>query len=155
MALPPLTKREQVRESTFSTVWSEQLNDAFKNIAPYYDRGNQVASLGCWNWFLRTFMSMIELQPNQRVLDVCAGTNAIGIALLKREPSLEIHAIDRSIDMQEVGRQRAERLGFKINSVIADVHELPVGMKPTSMCIAYLFRITTLMWSPCSLLLAI
>lgn len=40
-------KREQIRESAFSTVWSEQLNDAFKNIAPYYDRGNQVASLGC------------------------------------------------------------------------------------------------------------
>ena len=125
MALPPLTKREQVRESAFSLVWSEQLNDAFKNIAPYYDRGNQVASLGCWNWFLRTFMSMIELQPNQRVLDVCAGTNAIGIALLKREPTLEINAIDRSVDMQEVGRQRAELLGFKINSTIADVHSLP------------------------------
>ncbi len=125
MALPPLTKREQVRESAFSEVWSEQLNDAFKNIAPYYDRGNQVASLGCWGWFLRCFMSMIELQPKQRVLDVCAGTNAIGIALLKREPTLEIFAIDRSTDMQEVGRQRAEQLGFHINSVIADVHTLP------------------------------
>ena len=68
---------------------------------------------------------MIELQPNQRVLDVCAGTNAIGIALLKREPTLEIHAIDRSTAMQEVGRQRAEHLGFHINSVIADVHTLP------------------------------
>ncbi|MGR8998266.1 MAG: class I SAM-dependent methyltransferase [Gammaproteobacteria bacterium] len=125
MALPPLAKREQVRESAFSTVWSQQLNDAFKNIAPYYDRGNQVASLGCWNWFLHCFMAMIELQPGQRVLDVCAGTNAIGIALLKREPTLEIHAIDRSTAMQEVGRQRAERLGFQIHSVIADVHTLP------------------------------
>jgi demethylmenaquinone methyltransferase / 2-methoxy-6-polyprenyl-1,4-benzoquinol methylase len=99
MALPRLAKREQVRESTFSTVWSEQLNDAFKNIAPYYDRGNQVASLGCWNWFLRTFMSMIELQPEQLVLDVRAGTNAVGIALLKRDPTLEIYANDRSTDM--------------------------------------------------------
>jgi len=125
MSLPPLTKREQVRESAFSTVWSQQLNDAFKNIAPYYDRGNQVASLGCWNWFLSCFMSLFELQPKQKVLDVCAGTNAIGIALLKREPTLEIHAIDRSTDMQEVGRQRAERLGFTINSVISDVHALP------------------------------
>ena len=125
MALPPLTEREQVRELSFSTVWTQQLNDAFINIAPYYDRGNQVASLGCWNWFLSRFMSMIELHPGQRVLDVCAGTNAIGIALLKREPSLEVHAIDRSIAMQEVGRQRAESRGFHIHSVIADVHTLP------------------------------
>lgn len=125
MALPPLTEREQVRESAFNGVWTQQLNEAFKDIAPYYDRANQVASLGCWNWFLHCFMSMIELQPKQRVLDVCAGTNAIGIALLKREPTLEVHAIDRSAEMQEVGRQRAEQLGFHIQSVISDVHTLP------------------------------
>ncbi len=106
-------------------VWSEQLNEAFKNIAPYYDRGNMVASLGAWNWFLNQFMSMIKLSPKQQVLDVCAGTNAMGIALLKREPTLEITAIDRSTDMQNVGKQRAERLGFYIDSIIADVHTLP------------------------------
>jgi demethylmenaquinone methyltransferase/2-methoxy-6-polyprenyl-1,4-benzoquinol methylase len=125
MNVPPITQREQIRESAFNRVWAEQLNDAFINIAPYYDLGNQVASLGCWNWFLHCFMSMIELQPEQRVLDVCAGTNAIGIALLKREPTLEVNAIDRSTAMQEVGRQRAEKLGFTINSTIADVHSLP------------------------------
>lgn len=114
-----------MRELAFSTVWTQQLNEAFKDIAPYYDRGNQVASLGTWNWFLYCFMSMFELQPNQKVLDVCAGTNAIGIALLKKEPTLEINAIDRSTAMQEVGRQRAENLGFHINSVIGDVHSLP------------------------------
>lgn len=125
MVLPSLSEREYVRESSFSAVWEEELDDAFKDIAYYYDRGNQIASLGCWNWFLRRFMSLIELQPSQRVLDVCAGTNAVGIALLKREPTLEIHAIDRSKAMQKVGRQRAERLGFNIHSVIADVHTLP------------------------------
>ena len=125
MALPPLTEREQIRESAFSLVWSEQLNEAFKDIAPYYDRGNMVASLGSWNWFLAQFMSMIELSPKQRVLDVCAGTNAMGIALLKREPTLEITAIDRSTDMQNVGKQRAESLGFHIDSIINDVHTLP------------------------------
>lgn len=125
MALPPTTEREILREQAFSTVWNQQLNEAFKDIAPYYDRGNQVASLGTWNWFLHCFMSLFQLKENQRVLDVCAGTNAIGIALLKREPTLKITAIDRSTDMQEVGQQRAEALGFHINSVIGDVHSLP------------------------------
>lgn len=125
MSIPPLTDREQFRELAFSKVWTEQLNEAFKDIAPYYDRGNQVASLGAWNWFLHCFMSLFELKPHQKVLDVCAGTNAIGIALLKREPTLEINAIDRSADMQEVGRQRAEKLGFHIESTIDDVHSLP------------------------------
>ncbi len=125
MSLSPITDREEQRELAFSTVWNQQLNEAFKDIAPYYDRGNQVASLGTWNWFLYCFMSLFELQPNQKVLDVCAGTNAIGIALLKREPTLDITAIDRSADMQAVGKERAKKLGFHIDSLISDVHALP------------------------------
>ncbi|MBI3056597.1 MAG: class I SAM-dependent methyltransferase [Betaproteobacteria bacterium] len=125
MPPPPLSMREHVREQRFNTVWTQQLNTVFADVAPYYDRANTVASLGLWNWFLESFMSTIDLRPGQRALDVCAGTNAIGIALLKREPSLEVHAIDRSAEMQEVGRQRAGALGFRIHSVIGDVHALP------------------------------
>lgn len=125
MTPPPVATRELVREERFNTIWTQELNQVFADVAPYYDRANHVASLGLWNWFLSSFMSTIELRPNQRALDVCAGTNAIGIALLRREPSLEVHAIDRSVEMQEVGRQRAEARGFHIHSVIGDVHELP------------------------------
>lgn len=122
---PPVALREQAREQQFSSVWKRDLNDVFADVAPYYDRANYVASLGLWNWFLNSFMSIVEVHPDQRVLDVCAGTNAIGIALLKREPSLEVHAMDRSAAMQEVGQQRAQARGLRIRSVIGDVHELP------------------------------
>ena len=125
MPPPSLNLRETVREQRFETIWTQELNGVFADVAPYYDRANYVASLGLWNWFLNSFMSTIDLRPGQRTLDVCAGTNAIGIALLKREPSLEVHAIDRSAEMQEVGRQRAGALGFRIHSVIGDVHALP------------------------------
>jgi demethylmenaquinone methyltransferase/2-methoxy-6-polyprenyl-1,4-benzoquinol methylase len=72
-------------------------------------------------------MSIIDLKPGQRVLDVCAGTNAVGIALLKREPSLEVCAMDRSAAMQACGRERAAARGLHIDSVIGvgDVHVLP------------------------------
>jgi demethylmenaquinone methyltransferase/2-methoxy-6-polyprenyl-1,4-benzoquinol methylase len=117
--------REQIREKELGTVWTNELNDVFANIAPNYDVANYVASFGLWGWFRRSFMKTIEVHPNERVLDVCAGTNAIGIALLQREPTLEMHAIDRSAEMQEVGKQNAETLGFHIQSVISDVHTLP------------------------------
>jgi demethylmenaquinone methyltransferase / 2-methoxy-6-polyprenyl-1,4-benzoquinol methylase len=65
------------------------------------------------------------VQGGQKVLDVCAGTNAVGIALLRRQPDLEVCAIDRSPAMQEVGRQRAARLGLHIESTIGDAHRLP------------------------------
>ena len=125
MAPPPLASREAIREQRFSDVWSNELNDAFADIAPYYDRGNEIAALGLWGSFLRRFMRTVDIRPNQKVLDVCGGTNAVGIALLKREPTLDVHAIDRSAEMQTVGQQRAAAFGFHIKSTIGDVHTLP------------------------------
>jgi len=122
---PPVATREIAREERFNIVWTQELNDVFTDVAPYYDRANYIASLGLWGYFLRQFMATVDIRPGEKMLDVCAGTNAIGIALLKREPTLEVHAIDRSAAMQEVGRQRAEALGFHIRSVIDDAHTLP------------------------------
>ncbi|MEX2241351.1 MAG: class I SAM-dependent methyltransferase [Burkholderiales bacterium] len=125
MNSPPVTTREIAREVRFNTVWTQELNDVFADVAPYYDRANYIASLGLWGWFLRQFMATVDIKPGERVLDVCAGTNAVGIALLEREPTLEVHAIDRSAAMQEVGRRSAEAKGFRIRSLIDDVHTLP------------------------------
>ena len=114
-----------MRQQRFGKVWSQDLNGIFADVAPYYDRANLVASFGLWNRILGSFMSTITLRPGMRTLDVCAGTNAVGIALLKREPTLEVHAMDRSAAMQDVGRQRAQARGFHIDSTIGDVHVLP------------------------------
>ena len=122
---PPVATREIAREERFNVVWTQELNDVFADVAPYYDRANYIASLGLWGWFLRKFMDTVDIRPGERVLDVCAGTTAIGIALREREPTLEVHAIDRSAAMQEVGRRAAESRGLRIQSVIDDVHTLP------------------------------
>ncbi len=125
MAPPPLASREAAREERFGNVWSNELNDAFADIARYYDRANEIAALGLWSSFLKRFMRTVDIKPQQKVLDVCAGTNAIGIALLKREPTLDVHAMDRSAEMQTVGQQNATALGLHIKSTIGDVHILP------------------------------
>jgi len=125
MTPPPIATREIASEERFSEIWTQQLDTVFADVAPYYDRANNVASLGLWNWFLRRFMATVPVRAQERVLDVCAGTNAVGIALLSREPSLDVHAMDRSAEMQAVGQERARARGFHIGSTIGDVHELP------------------------------
>jgi demethylmenaquinone methyltransferase/2-methoxy-6-polyprenyl-1,4-benzoquinol methylase len=125
MTPPPLATRELVREARFAPVWSEELNKVFADVAPYYDRANDIATLGLCDSIRRGFMATIRVMPHMRVLDVCAGTNANGIALLEREPTLEVHAIDRSEAMQDVGRERARARGLEIRSHIGDVHTLP------------------------------
>ncbi len=121
----PFSIREDHREQQFKQVWVQELDDVFSDVASYYDRANYVASLGLWNWFRDRFVSSIEVKSGHKVLDVCAGTNAIGIALLRKEPNLQVHAIDRSKAMQAVGREAAHKLGMQIDSTIGDVHTLP------------------------------
>lgn len=121
----PFSTREDYREQQFKQVWVEDLDDVFADVASYYDRANYVASLGLWGWFRNRFISNIDVQSGQKVLDVCAGTNAIGIALLKKQPHLQIHAMDRSKAMQAVGQESARKLGMHIDSTIGDVHTLP------------------------------
>jgi len=116
---------EQAREQAFDLIWSQEINEVFSDVARYYDRANVFATLGLLNHLRDRFLATIDLQPQQRVLDVCAGTNVIGIGLLKRQPTLDVFAVDRSAAMQEVGRDSARRQGFEIKSTICDVHELP------------------------------
>jgi demethylmenaquinone methyltransferase / 2-methoxy-6-polyprenyl-1,4-benzoquinol methylase len=118
-------EREEVREEQFNHVWTEELDDVFADVAKYYDRANHVASLGLWNWLRKSFLATIELQSGQKVLDVCAGTNAIGIALLQKQADLDVKAIDRSVAMQQVGQKMAKQQGLQIESTIGDVHSLP------------------------------
>ncbi len=118
-------KNESDRASSFSGIWNTELDKVFEDVAEYYDRANVVASLGLLGVWLRRFMATIDVKPGDRCLDVCAGTNVMGIALLKKQRRLDVQAIDRSPDMQRVGAERAAKLGFSIKSDIGDVHTLP------------------------------
>lgn len=131
--------KENDREKAFKEIWSNELNAVFSDVARYYDRANIFASLGLLNRLRDRFISSIDIQPHHKVLDVCAGTNVIGISLLKRQPGIDVYAVDRSIAMQEVGRNRARHHGFRIKALICDVHRLPF---PDNY-----FDVVTLQWA--------
>jgi len=131
--------REIIRKQEFENIWAHKLDDVFADVAAYYDRVNIFASLGFLNSWRKRFVATIDTSPNQKVLDVCAGTNVVGMALLSREPSLDVQAIDKSAAMQEVGQRFAQQKGFTIKSTIGDVHRLPF---PDNH-----FDIVTLQWA--------
>lgn len=118
-------QREEHRRSLFSNVWSHLVPKVFMDVPRYYRPGNIVASLGLWELWVWQFVRTIQLRPEYQALDVCAGTNDVGIRLLKKEPGISVTAIDRSAEMQAEGLRRADKRGLKIASVIHDVHTLP------------------------------
>jgi demethylmenaquinone methyltransferase/2-methoxy-6-polyprenyl-1,4-benzoquinol methylase len=136
---PDFSSRERERRYEFSVIWKDRLDAAFAEIAPYYDFANNLASLSLCNWWRRRFVSFIEVAPGDSVLDVCAGTNGVGIGLLRRQSDLRVFALDRSAAMQEVGGANARSLGFHIESIINDAHKLPF---PDSH-----FDVVTLQWA--------
>jgi demethylmenaquinone methyltransferase/2-methoxy-6-polyprenyl-1,4-benzoquinol methylase len=117
--------KESERKKTFESVWDNDLNAVFSDVANYYDRANIFASLGFLNRLRHSFISIMDIKPNYKVLDVCAGTNAVGIDLFKKEPMLDVYAVDKSVAMQKVGRGLAQRHGFHIKSLLCDAHHLP------------------------------
>jgi demethylmenaquinone methyltransferase / 2-methoxy-6-polyprenyl-1,4-benzoquinol methylase len=125
MAISIYSERETARLRAFESIWKHELDAVFEDVAPYYDRANVFATLGGLDWLRSRFLATVDVGPNDRILDVCAGTNVIGIDLLKREPTLRVSAIDKSAAMQETGRRTASALELKIDSHIGDVHRLP------------------------------
>lgn len=117
--------KEEVRRKAFDAIWEHQINAVFADVATTYDRANDYASLGLLKGLRRRFIDAIDVEPDQRVLDVCAGTNVIGINLLRKQPALDVYAVDRSDAMQQVGKDRASEQGFEIKGHICDVHQLP------------------------------
>lgn len=118
-------QRERHRFSLFAQTWSQCVPKVFEDVPRYYRPGNIVASLGLWELWVWQFVNTVSLRPHYRVLDVCAGTNSVGIRLLKRQRNISVTAIDRSKEMQEQGNRDAAKAGLHIDSVIHDVHELP------------------------------
>ncbi len=116
---------ERRRQNAFASIWREDLDTVFVDVAEYYDKANTYASLGLLPKWQRRFIDGMILKPGDKVLDVCAGQNIVGIAMLKKQPGLDIHAADQSVSMQEEGKKVAESEGYSIDSHICDVHELP------------------------------
>ncbi len=119
------SNREFHRHATFEKIWNGKLRTAFAEIAPYYERASNVASLGLCNSWRRRFITSIDIRPGQRVLDVCAGTNAVGVELFRKQKEIRVCAIEKNPAMQKVGRSVANNLGFRIESVIGDANRLP------------------------------
>jgi demethylmenaquinone methyltransferase/2-methoxy-6-polyprenyl-1,4-benzoquinol methylase len=132
-------KKEDARSRAFESIWSNEIDAVFADVASYYDRANVFATLGLLPRLRRNFISTIEVSPGDKVLDVCAGTNVVGIDLLRREPTLDVHALDRSRAMQEVGGNVARDHGLHVKSYIGDVHHLPFP--------DHCFDVVTLQWA--------
>lgn len=77
----------------------------FDRIAPTYDRLNHLLSAGidkAW----RTELARELPDPLDRVLDLCAGTLDLGVAVRKEHPQARVVAADFAVEMLQRGRHK-------------------------------------------------
>jgi demethylmenaquinone methyltransferase/2-methoxy-6-polyprenyl-1,4-benzoquinol methylase len=103
-----------------------QVESMFDNIAPKYDRLNQILSLGIHrSWRKKAVDELVKLNPKS-ILDLATGTGDFAIASLRANPD-KINGADISEGMMEFGRKKVSNLGIdkKISFIKADAENLP------------------------------
>ena len=95
----------------------------FNELAPKYDLGNRVLSLGLDQWWRRQAIDALLDSREGHVLDLCAGTLDL-TKMLADEGAEFVHAADFSERMLAVGETKmAETDAYKIHC--CDARELP------------------------------
>lgn len=103
---------------------SERIQNMFSDIAPRYDFLNRALSFrldGLWRR-----QAVRRLKQCERVIDLCAGTLDLSLALLKEAPRTSITAVDFSQNMLDRGKAKLRSdQEEKISLQCADVTSLP------------------------------
>lgn len=97
----------------------------FDAIAPTYDLLNHLLSFNVDRRWRRRAVRALAPSPGQRLLDLCAGTGDLALALLEAERSCRVVGADFSRPMLLRAPSKAQRSGVALPLVEADAMALP------------------------------
>jgi len=107
---------------------SQHVQKLFDTIAPKYDLLNGLLSLRIDGRWRKEAVQKLKEDRFRDVLDLCAGTLALTVALLKTNPQSHVTAVDFSQKMLETGEKNLP-YGFlsRVDLVVADVLKLKLS----------------------------
>lgn len=98
----------------------------FTHIAPRYDWFNRVASCGLDQRWRTQALIRGDIQPGQRILDVCAGTGDLTILAARRQQGNgAVVGLDMNRDMLTYAQRKQRSHQLSIDWLQADAEELP------------------------------
>ena len=89
---------------------SGKVHDLFAAIAPRYDLINDLQSFGVHRLWKRRLIGLANLQPGERLLDLCCGTGDVAQAGARQ--NVRVVGLDFSGPMLAVARERAAASGL-------------------------------------------
>lgn len=104
-----MAKSEEVRETTFSG----RIRAMFDDIAPTYDLLNRVNSFGLDQLWRKDLVAHVAEERPEFILDLAAGTGDLSLLLAERCKGATVVASDLSMNMLEIGLEKAIRRGLE------------------------------------------
>ena len=102
------------------------IKSMFKKVAPSYDKGNDVLSVGIHHQWRKKLVKLSQVSPGMSVLDCATGTGDLAIAFKKAVgPSGNVIGTDFSEDMLLTAPAKAKAQDLDIQYQTADVMNLP------------------------------
>ena len=109
----------------------EKVRRMFAQIAPRYDRLNQLLSLNIDKSWRRKVVDQLKLVGSAPFLDVCTGTGELAFEVARRYTGkFEVLGTDFCAPMLELARQKSNRLlgsSTSVRFLEADTERLPFG----------------------------
>ena len=97
------------------------IKNMFNEIANYYDRNNNIISLGVHKFVKKAALKHLDIKNNDRILDECAGTGDIAAIIREINPKTDIVGVDFSENMINIARKKYPEITF----LQADCTDLP------------------------------
>lgn len=106
---------------------TDRVRTIFSSIAGRYDVFNALASMGIDRLWRRALVKTSALTNDSRVLDLCAGTGDVSLAIANQAAPAEVVVTDFTPEMLEIAERKAgEYTGRSLLTFkLADAQELP------------------------------
>ncbi|PKQ17157.1 MAG: bifunctional demethylmenaquinone methyltransferase/2-methoxy-6-polyprenyl-1,4-benzoquinol methylase UbiE [Actinobacteria bacterium HGW-Actinobacteria-7] len=106
---------------------TERVRGIFSGIAGRYDTFNMLASMGIDRGWRRQLVKACALRADSRVLDLCAGTGDVALAIAAQAQPESVVVTDFTPEMLAIAEQKAQKYSgaTALTFAHADAQELP------------------------------
>lgn len=118
------SEKEPHYRGSFFIESKQDMVEMFRQVGPRYDLLNHLFSLGRdINW-RRKSVQALNFKPGDRILDFGAGTGDFGLEV-RRQVEVDVIALDLSLEMLGIMRQKAGEHAEWLSLTIADGENIP------------------------------
>ena len=122
MRSPPSGLNSALRQTHDKQAWVDWL---FTRVAPRYDLGNDIMSLGWHTRWKQRLVDMADVRPEHRVLDLACGTGDVTWRVAQRAHRGSVVGADINPDMMRLAEPKRPEGVDNVEFVTCDAGQLP------------------------------